>query len=385
ANDNTARNANFLRIVEFDIVTKEVTGEYIYPIFERAQTCDKLGDAVSLGNGKFLVVERDDATGPNARKYIFEINLFGATNTFTNPPALGAGKTIENSTYDELIAANVRPVFKRKAVHLPSIGYDQSDKVEGLAKINDNTFAVINDNDFGVGGSVLPAVPNGLITVNPTPVVLGIISFDRSNALDASDRDGAGNTASINFRNWENLYGLFMPDAIASFSADGRTYYITANEGDARDYTGFGEERRVSDATRVPLNPQFFPNASTLRQDGNLGRLQTTSFINPGTLAASSPSTGDLDGNGTFEMLHTFGTRSFTIWNTEANTVWDSGDDLERRTAFLFPNFFNVSNSNNTRDSRSTSKGPEPEAVAVGTINGRTLAFIGLERIGGIA
>jgi len=385
ANDNTSRNANFLRIVEFDIVTKAVTGEYIYPIFERAQTCDKLGDAVSLGNGKFLVVERDDATGPNARKYIFEINLFGATNTFTNPPALGAGKTIENSTYDELIAANVRPVFKRKAVHLPSIGYDQSDKVEGLAKINDNTFAVINDNDFGVGGSVLPAVPNGLITVNPTPVVLGIISFDRSNALDASDRDGAGNTASINFRNWQNLYGLFMPDAIASFSADGRTYYITANEGDARDYTGFGEERRVSDATRVPLNPQFFPNASTLRQDGNLGRLQTTSFINPGTLAASSPSTGDLDGNGTFEMLHTFGTRSFTIWNTEANTVWDSGDDLERRTAFLFPNFFNVSNSNNTRDSRSTSKGPEPEAVAVGTINGRTLAFIGLERIGGIA
>lgn len=385
SNDNTSRNANFLRIVEFDIVTKTVTGEYIYPIFERAQTCDKLGDAVSLGNGKFLVVERDDATGPNARKYIFEVNIFGATNTFTNPPALAPGKTIENSTYDELMAANVRPVFKRKAVHLPSIGYDQSDKVEGLARINDNTFAVINDNDFGVGGSVLPAVPNGLITVNPTPVVLGIISFDRSNALDASDRDGAGNTTSINFRNWQNLYGLYMPDAITSFSADGRTYYITANEGDARDYTGFGEERRVSDATRVPLNPQFFPNASTLRQDGNLGRLQTTSFINTGTLTASSPSTGDLDGNGTFEMLHTFGTRSFTIWNTEANTVWDSGDDLERRTAFLFPNFFNVSNSNNTRDSRSTSKGPEPEAVTVGTINGRTLAFIGLERIGGIA
>lgn len=386
ANDNTAKNANFLRIVEFDIVSKTVTGEFIYPIFERAQTCDKLGDAVSLGNGRFLVVERDDATGPNARKYIFEINLYGATNTFTNPPSLGAGKTIENSTYDELIAANVRPVFKRKAVHLPSIGYDQSDKVEGLAKIDDNTFAVINDNDFGVGGSVLPPVPDGLINVRSTPVVLGLISFDRSNALDASDRDGAGNTSAINFRNWQNLYGLFMPDAIASYTAtDGNTYYVTANEGDARDYSGFGEERRISDATRVPLNPAFFPNASTLRQDANLGRLNTTSFVNTGTLSASSASSGDLDGNGTFEFLHTFGTRSFTIWNTEGNLVWDSGDELERRTAFLFPNNFNASNTNNTRDSRSTSKGPEPEAVTVGVVNGRTLAFIGLERIGGIA
>ncbi len=384
-NDNTSRNSNFLRIVEFDIVTKTVTGEFVYPIFERAQTCDKLGDAVSLGNGRFLVVERDDATGPNARKYIFEINLTGATNTFTNPPSLAVGKTIENSTYDELVAANVRPVFKRKAVHLASIGYDQAEKVEGLARIDDNTFAIINDNDFGVGGSVLPAIPNGTITVNSTPIELGIISFDRSNALDASDRDGAGNTASINFRNWQNLYGLFMPDAISSFTSGGRTYYITANEGDARDYSGFGEERRVSDATRVPLNPVFFPNATTLRQDANLGRLQITSFVNTGTLSASSMSSGDLDGNGTFEMLHTFGTRSFTIWNADGNLVWDSGDDLERRTAFLFPNNFNASNSNNTRDGRSTSKGPEPEAVTVGVVNGRTLAFIGLERIGGIA
>lgn len=384
SNDNTAKSANFLRVVEFDIVTKTVTGEFIYPIFERAQTCDKLGDAVSLGNGRFLVIERDDATGPNARKYIFEINLYGATNTFTNPPALAPGKTIENSTYDELVAAGIRPVFKRKAVHLASVGYDQSDKVEGLAKIDDNTFAVINDNDFGVGGSVLPAIPDGLINVRDNPVVLGIITFDRSNALDASDRDGAGNTASINFRNWQNLYGLFMPDAIASFNDRGNTYYVTANEGDARDYTGFGEERRVSDAARVPLNSLFFPNASTLRQDGNLGRLQTTSFVNTGTLSASSPSTGDLDGDGTFEMLHTFGTRSFTIWNTEGNLVWDSGDDFERRTAFLLPNNFNASNSNNTKDGRSTSKGPEAEAIAIGTVNGRTLAFVGLERVGGI-
>lgn len=384
ANDNTSKNANFCRIVEFDITTNTVTGEFIYPMFERAATADKIGDACSLGNGRFMVIERDDATGPSARKYIFEMNLYGATNTFTNPPNLPNGKTVENSTYDELIAANVRPAFKRKAVHLPSIGYDQSDKVEGLARIDSNTFAVINDNDFGVGGSVLTAIPDGLITVKPTPEVLGIIHFDRSNQIDVSDRDGAGGTTSINFRNWQNLYGMFMPDAIGSFSADGLPYYITANEGDTRDYTGFTEERRISDATRVPLNPLFFPNASTLRLDANLGRLNVSSFNNAGTLTASSFSTGDLNGDGTFEMLHTFGGRSFTIWNAEGNLVWDSGDELEKRTAFLFPNNFNANHTANTRDGRSTSKGPEPEAIAVGVVNGRTLAFIGMERIGGI-
>ncbi|MBI3258270.1 MAG: esterase-like activity of phytase family protein [Ignavibacteriae bacterium] len=385
ANDNTSKNANFCRIVEFDITTNTVTGEYIYPMFERAFLTDKIGDACSMGNGRFMLIERDDATGPSARKTIFEINLYGATNTFTNPPVLAAGKTVENSTYDELIAANVRPVFKRKAVHLPSIGYDQSDKVEGLARIDDNTFAVINDNDFGVGGSILTAVPDGLIAVKPTPEVLGIIHFDRSNQIDASDRDGAGATTSINFRNWQNLYGMFLPDAIGSFSANGLPYYITANEGDTRDYTGFSEERRISDAARVPLNPLFFPNASTLRQDANLGRLNVTSFNNAGALTASSFSTGDLNGDGIFEMLHSFGGRSFSIWNAEGNLVWDSGDELEKRTAFLFPNNFNASHTANTRDGRSTSKGPEPEAIAVGTVNGRTFAFIGMERIGGIA
>ena len=48
------------------------------------------------------------------------------------------------------------------------------------------------------------------------------------------------------------------------------------------------------------------------------------------------------------------------------------------------PAFFNASNDDRTFDSRSDNKGPEPEAVTIGTIGGRTYAFIGLERIGGI-
>ena len=47
--------------------------------------------------------------------------------------------------------------------------------------------------------------------------------------LDASNRD-----SGINIRNWP-VKGMYMPDAIASYGYNGKTYYITANEGDSRD------------------------------------------------------------------------------------------------------------------------------------------------------
>nr|WP_229455095.1 hypothetical protein [Massilia sp. KIM] len=45
---------------------------------------------------------------------------------------------------------------------------------------------------------------------------------------------------------------------------------------------------------------------------------------------------------------------------------------------------FNASNDNDSLDSRSASKGPEPEGVVVGKFGKKTYAFVGLERIGGV-
>jgi len=90
------------------------------------------------------------------------------------------------------------------------------------------------------------------------------------NGLDASDRD-----SKIDIRNWPVL-GLYMPDAIASFRSNGRSYLITANEGDTREYTAFGEERRVS---AVQLDAGQFPNAADLQKPEQLGRL-TVSAVN---------------------------------------------------------------------------------------------------------
>lgn len=188
------------------------------------------------------------------------------------------------------------------------------------------------------------------------------------NGLDASDRDSAINIATYPIR------GMYLPDTIGSYEICGKTFLITANEGDARDYDGFAEEVRLGSGSYL-LDPTVFPNAAALKASAVLGRLNVTR------------ANGDIDNDGDYDQIHSFGARSFSIWTTTPLglvQVYDSGDDFEQYLAANSPTFFNVSNDDNTLDSRSDNKGPEPEALAVGCDLGQTFGFIGLERQGGV-
>jgi hypothetical protein len=185
-----------------------------------------------------------------------------------------------------------------------------------------------------------------------------------ANALDVSNRDDM-----INITNWP-IKGMYQPDAISSYKFRGRTYIVTANEGDSRDYDGFSEEDRVGD---LDLDPEAFPDAATLQENENLGRLKITTV------------NGDTDGDGDFDEIYSYGARSFSIRNARGKLIYDSADDFERITADLLPDYFNSNNDDNDAfDSRSDDKGPEPEGIAIGKIEDSTFAFIGLERVGGI-
>jgi 2',3'-cyclic-nucleotide 2'-phosphodiesterase / 3'-nucleotidase / 5'-nucleotidase len=184
------------------------------------------------------------------------------------------------------------------------------------------------------------------------------------NEFDASDRDN-----TINIANWP-VRGFYLPDAIASYEHKGKTYLVTANEGDARDWPGFAEEERVEDIT---LDPKKFPNAAELQEEGALGRLNITI------------ANGNTDNDEEFEALYALGGRSFSIWTESGKLVFDSGADFEKITADIFPNDFNSDNAENQSfDTRSDNKGPEPEGVTVARLFGRVYAFISLERIGGL-
>lgn len=257
-----------------------------------------------------------------------------------------------NELKEELIASGVR-IFGPNA----SVAQDLEPEYIAVSSDSSTAYVTLQENN---ALAVVDLETATVLDILP----LGFKDHSLENPLDVSDRDG-----EINISNWP-IFGMYQPDSIASFTIDGEDFLITANEGDARAYDGFDEESRVAG---LLLNPEAFPNAAELQQEENLGRLRVTNAL------------GDDNGDGQFERLYSFGARSFSIWNTEGNLIFDSGDRFEQDIARTIPDFFNSNHTDNDSfDSRSDDKGPEPEGVAVGVVDGETYAFIGLERIGGV-
>lgn len=259
--------------------------------------------------------------------------------------------------------------------------------------------------------------------------------------LDASDTDKAAN-----IRTWPGVFGMYLPDAMAAFQAEGKTWLITANEGDARAWgednaaywagdasKGFVEEFRVKHLINAKgwsgragddlppqlnalakgglLNPAVFGYCGAeagkpgeCRDDNALGRLtiswtqgyQTNADGTPKLYTAAGvadPVNGD---RLMYDKLYAYGTRSISIWDEKGQQVWDSGDAMEQFLAsdsckvgaarnIPCKDFFNSNHEEgNTLDNRSDNKGPEPEGVTVGRIGEKTFAFVGLERMGGV-
>jgi hypothetical protein len=172
--DANSQSSRFARILAFDTATATPVAEYLYEFDTLA--IEKISDAVALDKGQFLVIESDDATGPQAQKFIYKINLAGATNLLERDD-LPAG--LEHQNRPELSRAGIVPVQKSLYVDLSAIGYFQSAKVEGLALIDEHTLAVINDNDFGISSLFDPATGLMEKRENPLKPVLGIIHLHR--------------------------------------------------------------------------------------------------------------------------------------------------------------------------------------------------------------
>ncbi len=213
------------------------------------------------------------------------------------------------------------------------------------------------------------------------------------NGFDAS-REG-----SVNIQNWP-VFGIFLPDTIRLYEVGGETYILTANEGDARDYEDdwWSEEFQLR---RLQLDPTAFPNAAALQATDQLGQLLVTSTLgvandcNPSLTTAEAQAAGYesarayVEAECAYDAIYTLGARSFAIFRVTGRgleLVWDSGSQMEETVLATTPEFFNADHRDREVQlkRRSPNKGPEPEGIAVGEIGGRTYAFVGLERIGGV-
>ena len=280
-------------------------------------------------------------------------------SNLSNSNVITAGFAQFNSQIDQLRDAGVR-IFGPDA----TVAQDLEPEYITVSPDSNTAWVALQENN-AIG--VLDLINNEFTDIIP----LGFKDHSLpGNGFDASDRDGV-----INIANWP-VFGMYQPDGITSYTVNGKTYIVTANEGDARDYDGFSEEVRLGNNS-YQLDPTVFPNADELKLPENLGRLRVTNAL------------GDLNGDGLFQEIYAFGARSFSIWEWDEaartlNQVFDSADDFEQITAQLFPDFFNSNHRENTFETRSDDKGPEPEDVKIAEIDGRFYAFIGLERVGGI-
>lgn len=289
-----------------------------------------------------------------------------------------AGFSAFNPQRAELIASGVR-VFGPGA----SVAQDLEPEYIAISADSKTAWAVLQENNAVAEIDIIQATVTRILPLGYKDH--GVVG----NGIDVSDTEGAANIAL-----WPGLKGMYQPDAMASYSVDGKTYLVGANEGDARAWgegtaaywgtagstpcngdanKGFVEEfrikhlvhrsgfdRRCGDdlpahlrqlAAGALLNPTVFAycgatagNPRDCREDNLLGRLTVTwtqgyqkhadgspvLYKADGTL----PATGEVGDRLMYDELYAFGGRSFAIWDTsDMSLVFESGDFLERYLA----------------------------------------------------
>ena len=323
----------------------------------------------SLENGNTPALEaKDSALASDANG---TVSLIDVSNGATNATVT----TLDFSSFDKtaLLAEGVR-------VYFPGSTAAQDLEPEYITTNAAGTRAYVTLQEANAI-AIVDLVNKSILDVAP----LGYKDWGAAGlVIDTSDKDNQALTgASMNLQSYTGvpLKGMYLPDTIASMQRNGETFLLTANEGDDRDYTCFTEKYRLGDNS-LATNWSTGTVSSLLNTNAKLARLNTTNAFP--TKAA-------------FDAIYTYGGRSFSIWNSSGALVWDSGSQIEEIIARDYPTAFNSDSSDAAAssllmvqgqaariDGRSDDKGPEPEALAVGTIGAQTFAFVGLERMGGI-
>ncbi|RXM47802.1 choice-of-anchor I family protein [Flavobacterium sp. YO12] len=300
-------------------------------------TVGALPDMITFSpDGKFIMTANegepnaDYSLDPNGTISIIDTNTYVVT-------------TLDFSSFSSQAAALAKDGF-RISKFAKSFAQDIEPEYITISDDSKTAWVTLQENN---GVAKVDLTSKTITAIYP----LGLKDFNTAeNAIDVSDKDD-----KIAFNPWK-VKGMYMPDAISHFSANSVPYFVTANEGDAREYTAYSDIKRMKD---MKLDAAVFPDAATLKLETNLGRLNLVADM------------GDTDGDGDLDQMVSFGARSFSIWNgNTGKIVYDSKNDVDKKT-----NEFGTYD-----DKRSDDKGSEPEAVVVAKIGNQNILFVGLER-----
>ena len=200
SNESIKDYAKFNRWVEFDPNT-EKTKLYAYPIdstqYAAGKTGNaKLGDLVSLGGGKFIVIEQ--GAGPDG-KVFNRLMLVQIPVTVTDIAALGSD--LEKSSMSAVAVnaanyANVVTLKKTLLFDLNGAGW-LAEKAEGLALVDDSTLALTNDDDFGMKTMVFNAAGVEIEGADITKCTVDASGAITTTASAAASGCTAGNTTRV--------------------------------------------------------------------------------------------------------------------------------------------------------------------------------------------
>lgn len=318
-----------------------------------------------------------------------------AVVTQINFNAFDAGQ----SRHDEF--SNVR----LPAPHGASVSQDLEPEYIAITSNNKAVVALQENNAFAVIDIATATIESikGLGVKSWASVADGGQGYE----LDVTNKDEL-----LSYASYPQLAGYYMPDSLASFSVGGQDFVLSANEGDGREYIyettqqtcdnaghawdgkeyqGGGDDEDASkyeskiddcisytdeargkdlnvDAAHPLMNEAVHGEDGTIANKNTLGRIKVVADKK------------DVAAN---ENVYTYGARSFSIWDMNGDQVFDSGDELSKKANTT--SHFNTSNDNQDNDDRSDDKGVEPEAIEVAQILDKHVAFIGLERQGGVA
>lgn len=163
SNTDVRHIAKFTRWLAFDPAT-ETSKLYAYPIdgsqYDKDRTGNaKLGDVVSLGNGRFIVIEQGARKSDG--KVFNKLMLVELPANATNIAAPEFNHNLEISSITQAPSngvdySTVVTMRKTELLDLNVLGW-LAEKAEGLTVVDDQTLALVNDNDFGLGTVLLGA------------------------------------------------------------------------------------------------------------------------------------------------------------------------------------------------------------------------------------